>query len=301
MLESRTKQAQNRSKSLPFSWPVHRYSDSTYLTRPLSTLFLCITASIKQNIHHGCCTQFPPECTFIVASQVTFRKALEAVTISSTATKCFEIRGYLHRLATWASLGFRSAISAFSPSSVLKSVSVSVSVSSSRPSGSSTMARPRGFGARHINDHAPFSLWNEEKQDFRQATAQEAGSIMETYTAKRLEFHDYLMVIETSNPPKPVPLTVACIPAIFVPPGQGRKYMMGLAPYVGPRVRDPCPHLSWGRMRTPTVTPSFSSRPCFQAFHLAEAMFSFIPFTLTATSPLLLVSLLDISTVQSRP
>jgi len=75
---------------------------------------------------------------------------------------------------------------------------------------------------------------------------------METYNAARLEFHDYLMVIETSNPPKPVPLTVACMPTIFVPPGQGRKYMMGLAPYVGPRVRDPCPHLSWGRMRTPT-------------------------------------------------
>ena len=108
----------------------------TYLTRPLSTLSPCITAPIKQNIHHGCCTQSPPECTFIVTSQV------EAVTISSTATKCFEIRGYLHRLATWASLGFRSAISAFSPSSVLKSVSVSVSIPSSRPSGSSTMARP---------------------------------------------------------------------------------------------------------------------------------------------------------------
>ena len=60
------------------------------------------------------------------------------------------------------------------------------------------------------------------------------------------------MVIETSTPPKPVPLTVACIPTIFVPPGQPCKYMMGLAPYVGPRVRDPCPHLSWGRMRTPT-------------------------------------------------
>jgi hypothetical protein len=111
---------------------------------------------------------------------------------------------------------------------------------------------PRGFGARHINDHAPFSLWNEEKQDFRNATAQEARSIAETYNAKRLEFDDYLMVIETPNPPKPVPLTVACVPAIFVPPGQGRKHMMGLAPYVGPRVRDPCPHLSWGRMRTPT-------------------------------------------------
>src|SRR5277367_5428656 len=26
---------------------------------------------------------------------------------------------------------------------------------------------PKGFGARHINDRAPFSFWNEEKQDFR--------------------------------------------------------------------------------------------------------------------------------------
>ena len=60
------------------------------------------------------------------------------------------------------------------------------------------------------------------------------------------------MVIETSDPPQPVPLTVACVPTIFVPPGQPRKYLMGLAPYVGPRVRDPCPHLSWGRMQTPT-------------------------------------------------
>jgi hypothetical protein len=82
-----------------------------------------------------------------------------------------------------------------------------------------------GFGARHINDHAPFSLWNEEKQDFRTPTAQERRFIAKTYNVERLELHDYLMVIETSNPPKPVPLTVACIPAIFVPPiscAQGR-------------------------------------------------------------------------------
>ena len=113
---------------------------------------------------------------------------------------------------------------------------------------------PRGFGARHINDHAPFSLWNEEKQDFRNATTQEARSIAETYNAERLEFHDYLMIVETSNPPKPVPLTVAGIPVIFVPPGQRLNYMIGSAPYVGPRVRDPCPHLSWGRMQTPKTS-----------------------------------------------
>jgi hypothetical protein len=113
---------------------------------------------------------------------------------------------------------------------------------------------PRGFGARHINDRAPFSLWNEEKQDFRSATTQEKRSILETYNAERLEFHDYHIVIETSNPPRPVPLTVACTPAIFVPPGQGRKHMSGSAPYVGPRVRDPCPNVSWGRMQTPKIS-----------------------------------------------
>src|SRR5271168_2055247 len=111
---------------------------------------------------------------------------------------------------------------------------------------------PRGFGARHINDHAPFSLWNEEKQDFRNITRQEVGYIFEKCNAERVAFEDYLMIIETSNPPRPVPLTVACMPAIFVPPGQPCKYTIGSAPYVGPRVRDPCPHLSWGRMQTPT-------------------------------------------------
>jgi len=110
---------------------------------------------------------------------------------------------------------------------------------------------PRGFGARHINDHVPFSLWSEDRQDFRKATRQEMRYIVEIYNAERIEFQDCLIVIETFNPPKPVPLTVACTPAIFVPPGQKRRYMYGSAPYANPRVRDPCPHLGWRRMQTP--------------------------------------------------
>ena len=110
----------------------------------------------------------------------------------------------------------------------------------------------RGFGARHINDQISFSLWNAETQSFTSGTTEQKRSILKLFNATRLEFHDDLMVIETSNPPRPVPLTVACTPAIFVPPGQGNKYMFASNAYVGPRVKDPCPDLSWGRMRAPS-------------------------------------------------
>lgn len=110
---------------------------------------------------------------------------------------------------------------------------------------------PRGFGARHVNDHIPFSLWSEEKQDFRGATAEEMNYILDKYNAARIECHGILIVIETADPPRPVPLTVACTPAIFVPLGQSRKYYGGTAPYPSPRVADPCPDLSWRRNQTP--------------------------------------------------
>ena len=112
---------------------------------------------------------------------------------------------------------------------------------------------PRGFGARHINDHVPFSLWSEDEHDFRHATSQEKTYIADIYNAERLEFHDCLIVVETSTPPKPVPLTVAGIPAIFVPPHQRRAFLYGSAPYLNPRVSDPCPELGWKRMSTPTT------------------------------------------------
>lgn len=110
----------------------------------------------------------------------------------------------------------------------------------------------RGFGARHINDQVPFSLWSEHDQDFRTISTSEMRYLAEFYKAKRLEFQDCLMVIETLDPPKPIPLTVAAVPAIFVPPGQKQQYLYASYPYVGPRVPDPCPHLALKRMYTPT-------------------------------------------------
>lgn len=110
---------------------------------------------------------------------------------------------------------------------------------------------PRGFGARHVNDHLPFSLWSEDKQDFRSPTSQEMRYILDTFKAQRIDCHGYLIVIETLNPPKPVPLTVAGTAAVFVPPGQEQKYLYGFAPYPNPRLPDPCPHLGWKRMQTP--------------------------------------------------
>jgi len=107
----------------------------------------------------------------------------------------------------------------------------------------------RGFGSRHINDDIPFSLWSEDGQKFRDATVEEMRYIQRKFDAEKLSFVNHLIIIETSKPPQPVPLTVGCTPAIFVTPGQEQKYTYGLAPYVNPRAVDPCPHLSWRGMQ----------------------------------------------------
>lgn len=141
--------------------------------------------------------------------------------------------------------------SQFSAQAQLPSQSQSQSSPAACPDPLPRWQGPRGFGARHINDQVPFSLWSEDRQDFRGATFQEKRHVQEIYDAERLEFHGKLIVVETYSPPRLVPLTVACTPAIFIPPGQGRKFMCGLATYPNPRVPDPCPQLGWKRMQTP--------------------------------------------------
>lgn len=51
----------------------------------------------------------------------------------------------------------------------------------------------------------------------------------------------------------PVPLTAAGMPACFVPPGDcGHVNLYGLAPYSSQRTPDPCAHVNWGQMQSPT-------------------------------------------------
>ncbi|KFY21184.1 hypothetical protein V491_03097 [Pseudogymnoascus sp. VKM F-3775] len=110
---------------------------------------------------------------------------------------------------------------------------------------------PRGFGARHIHDDIPFSLWSEENQNYRHATSHELAYILDRYHAAKVEWYEYILVLQTSNPPNPVPLTVACTPVIFVPIGQEGLDIAGRAPYFNYRLADPCPNLRLPRSQRP--------------------------------------------------
>ena len=77
---------------------------------------------------------------------------------------------------------------------------------------------PRGYGARHWLDEAPFSLWDSEKTDFRLPNAFEKNWLITRYNATAIGFQFPIIVIETVSPPQPLPLTVAAVAVSFVPP-----------------------------------------------------------------------------------
>lgn len=110
---------------------------------------------------------------------------------------------------------------------------------------------PRGFGARHINDAFPFYLWEHDNQRYRFPSRDEIKYLIDLYQATSVEYADCLFTVRTPSPPKPVPLTLAGVPAIFVPPAYPRLDLIGAAPYVDPRRSDPCPELAWPKGDSP--------------------------------------------------
>lgn len=94
---------------------------------------------------------------------------------------------------------------------------------------------------RHAYDNIPFTLGDESRDSYRAASISEKKYIMDTYHAERLRFTNFLLVVETPEPPNPIPLTVATIPAIFVPLGTKMPCMFASSPYPHPQVPDPCP------------------------------------------------------------
>jgi len=74
-----------------------------------------------------------------------------------------------------------------------------------------------GVGGRHHNDRAPFSLWDDQRHDFRNPAPEELVWIKTNFHVDRLSWEPPNIIIETKQPPRPVPLTVACAPAIFLP------------------------------------------------------------------------------------
>ncbi|KAJ5657523.1 uncharacterized protein N7484_001172 [Penicillium longicatenatum] len=112
---------------------------------------------------------------------------------------------------------------------------------------------PGGWGARHMNDRAPFTLWDTQNRKFRLPTQEESAWIRNELGDGRRGASGWFMWIETTNPPQPIPLTVGCMPVYFVGPGESHFETLPRAPYPNPRVLDPYPAaLRWPKMQFPT-------------------------------------------------
>jgi hypothetical protein len=74
-----------------------------------------------------------------------------------------------------------------------------------------------GHGSRHMDDDAPFNLWIAKKKIFREATPEENDWILAQYQAHGLYSRIDRIFVYTPNPPTPVPLTLGCVPVVFLP------------------------------------------------------------------------------------
>lgn len=112
---------------------------------------------------------------------------------------------------------------------------------------------PGGWGARHINDKAPFNLWDEQERKYRPLKkGKELQWVRDNFGDGGLGMSGWYMWIETANPPRPVPLTVGCMPVMFIGIGEEHREPIPRTPYSNPRVADPCPDLHWPTMTFPT-------------------------------------------------
>lgn len=98
-----------------------------------------------------------------------------------------------------------------------------------------------GYGSKHVADTAPFTLWDSTHQGFRHPTVSERQWIISTFSATRLTIAWPEIFIETPLPPTPVPLTVACVPCLFVPPGHPMPPLSADIDHCNPRLPDPVP------------------------------------------------------------
>lgn len=104
------------------------------------------------------------------------------------------------------------------PSLTSSHMKISSEVDDKADSSRKTWAGPSGYGARHILDDAPFSLWDETIHDFRLPTSSEESWLISRYKPTSIGFQFPIMLIETDSPPNPLPLTVAAVATKFVPP-----------------------------------------------------------------------------------
>lgn len=132
---------------------------------------------------------------------------------------------------------------------------------------------PTGWGARHINDKAPFNLWDKQNRKFRSPDRNELQWLRNKFGDGALGRTGWYMWIETANPPQPVPLTVGCMPVMFIGIGEERWEPIPQSPYPNPRVPDPCPAVHWPRMTFPTKEQSVSLLTALKPIANVRAIF----------------------------
>ncbi len=75
----------------------------------------------------------------------------------------------------------------------------------------------KAVGSRDKIDDAPFTLWDEAVNDFRNPSKKEIAWIQQKYSASSIFFQWPIISITTDTSPDPVPLTVAGVAAVFTP------------------------------------------------------------------------------------
>ncbi|KAJ5720921.1 uncharacterized protein N7483_008855 [Penicillium malachiteum] len=110
---------------------------------------------------------------------------------------------------------------------------------------------PGGWGARHINDMAPFTLWDKENREFRYPTEENWRWIETKFGEGKSHYSGWFLCVETACPPQPIPLTLGTMPVLFVPPGEMFTDSIPTSGYSNPRIPDPCPNIRWPRMSNP--------------------------------------------------
>ncbi|MCJ1347970.1 hypothetical protein MMC31_006200 [Peltigera leucophlebia] len=122
---------------------------------------------------------------------------------------------------------------------------------------------PEGYGSRHVHDKAPFSLWNESDRRFHSPTSNQRAWIIANFSVRGMGWMLHFMYIETDQPPEPVPLTLGCMPVLFVGIGEVPKTPAPSAGYyANPRVKDPCPQISWPKLSNPKKLQKMAVLTC---------------------------------------
>lgn len=84
------------------------------------------------------------------------------------------------------------------------------------------------------------------------------------------------MYIETDQPTEPVSLTLGCMPVLFVGIGEVQKNPAPSAGhYANPRVKDPCPQISWPKLSNPKKLQKTAVLTCLAKIVNPNAIYFF--------------------------